>query len=55
VGASNKAVQRGAGLVFFEQPYSGSAAYFAFVYGNGNAGNNDASAVGGCAPAFCVA
>jgi hypothetical protein len=35
--------------------YAGSAAYFCNVYGDGNAGYNYASAVGGCAPAFCVA
>jgi hypothetical protein len=34
---------------------SGSAAYFCSVYYNGSAVNNVASAVGGCAPAFCVA
>jgi hypothetical protein len=36
-------------------PYAGSAAYFANVYLNGHAYINYASAVGGCAPAFCVA
>jgi hypothetical protein len=36
-------------------PAGHSAAYFANVYGNGGSGNHGASAVGGCAPAFCVA
>jgi hypothetical protein len=35
-------------------PYSGSAASFCHAGSYGNAGNHDASAVGGCAPAFCV-
>jgi hypothetical protein len=34
---------------------SGSAVYFCGIYGGGNADNSYASAVGGCAPAFCVA
>jgi hypothetical protein len=34
---------------------SGSAAYFCYVHTNGLSGHNSASAVGGCAPAFCVA
>jgi hypothetical protein len=33
---------------------SGSAASFALVHGNGHAGSYNASAAGGCAPAFCV-
>jgi hypothetical protein len=36
-------------------PHAGSSASFAHVYTNGGAGINDASVVGGCAPAFCVA
>ncbi|MHB9293109.1 hypothetical protein Holit_02229 [Hollandina sp. SP2] len=36
-------------------PYAGSAAYFCYSRGNGSAGGNNASSVGGCAPAFCVA
>jgi hypothetical protein len=36
-------------------PYSGSAAYFCLVSYGGTAHTNTASAVGGCAPAFCVA
>jgi hypothetical protein len=36
-------------------PSAASAARFADVNGNGGAYNYDASAVGGCAPAFCVA
>jgi hypothetical protein len=36
-------------------PYSGSAAYFCVVYIDGGASYHYASAVGGCAPAFCVA
>jgi hypothetical protein len=36
-------------------PYAGSSASFASVGTNGNAGNYNASGVGGCAPAFCVA
>jgi hypothetical protein len=36
-------------------PQSGSAAYFCGVYSGGYAGSDNASAVGGCAPAFCVA
>jgi hypothetical protein len=36
-------------------PYAGSAAYFCNVSYSGGAGGNNASAVGGCAPAFCVA
>ena len=33
---------------------AGSAAYFAYVYGNGLVLYTSASSVGGCAPAFCV-
>jgi hypothetical protein len=36
-------------------PYAGSAADFASVYYGGLASYSNASAVGGCAPAFCVA
>jgi hypothetical protein len=36
-------------------PYAGSAAYFCNSLTNGIASYNSASAVGGCAPAFCVA
>ncbi|MDR2516223.1 MAG: DUF6273 domain-containing protein [Spirochaetaceae bacterium] len=36
-------------------PYSGSAASFCNANSYGNASNNTASSVGGCAPAFCVA
>ncbi|MDR0556309.1 MAG: hypothetical protein LBG43_00335 [Treponema sp.] len=36
-------------------PYAGSAAYFAYVASYGYANNTNASAVGGCAPAFRVA
>jgi hypothetical protein len=36
-------------------PSSGSAADFCNVYNNGGAYYGNASAVGGCAPAFCVA
>jgi hypothetical protein len=34
--------------------YAGSAAYFWGSYHNGYAGSDNASAVGGCAPAFCL-
>jgi hypothetical protein len=36
-------------------PYSASAANFCYVNANGHTGHDNASAVGGCAPAFCVA
>ena len=36
-------------------PSAGSAAHFAYVGTNGHTNANGASAVGGCAPAFCVA
>jgi hypothetical protein len=36
-------------------PYSGSVAHFCYVAGSGGAGSDHASAVGGCALAFCVA
>jgi hypothetical protein len=36
-------------------PYSGSAAHFCYAHHTGGANNGLASAVGGCAPAFCVA
>jgi hypothetical protein len=34
--------------------FSGSAAYCCYVHYDGGAGNNNAYAVGGCAPVFCV-
>ncbi|MDR2095054.1 MAG: DUF6273 domain-containing protein [Treponema sp.] len=40
---------------WLNSPYSGSAAYFCNVSGDGYANFSYASAVGGCAPAFCVA
>jgi hypothetical protein len=40
---------------WLDTPSSGSAASFCISNNNGYAGNNTASAVGGCAPAFCVA
>jgi hypothetical protein len=40
---------------FLNAPYAGSAAYFASVSGHGDAHGDGASAVGGCAPAFCAA
>jgi hypothetical protein len=39
---------------FLNTPISSSAAYFCGVASNGVAGYTTASAVGGCAPAFCV-
>jgi hypothetical protein len=36
-------------------PFAGTSASFAYVSGYGNAGSYNASGVGGCAPAFCVA
>jgi hypothetical protein len=39
---------------WLNSPSSGSAAYFCYVYTNGAANYHNASAVGGCAPAFCV-
>jgi hypothetical protein len=36
-------------------PYTGSAAAFVYVHYGGSSGYGLASAVGGCAPAFCVA
>jgi hypothetical protein len=36
-------------------PHAGCAAFFCLVGGNGSTGYSHASAVGGCAPAFCVA
>jgi hypothetical protein len=36
-------------------PSAGCAAYFCFSYSSGGANNGYASAVGGCAPPFCVA
>jgi hypothetical protein len=36
-------------------PYAASAAYFCFAHDHGGANYSHASAVGGCAPAFCVA
>jgi len=40
---------------FLNTPSAGSAAYFCYANASGCAGNNNASSVGGCAPAFCVA
>jgi hypothetical protein len=46
----------GARMWWWEQtPYSASAAYFCAIGSNGHTGNSSSSAVGGCAPAFCVA
>jgi hypothetical protein len=36
-------------------PYNGSAAWFCISGVNGHIGNDIASSIGGCAPAFCVA
>jgi hypothetical protein len=36
-------------------PHAGSAAYFCYAGSYGSASHDSASAVGGCAPAFCVA
>ena len=40
---------------WLNSPYSGSAAYFCHASDNGLASTGYASAVGGCAPAFCAA
>jgi len=40
---------------FLQTPAAYSSATFAIINGNGNTGSSNASSVGGCAPAFCVA
>jgi hypothetical protein len=40
---------------WLNSPYAGSAAAFCLSSGNGNTSRDDASSVGGCAPAFCAA
>ena len=40
---------------WLQNQYSGSAAYFAYVAAGGYTDYGSASAVGGCAPAFCIA
>jgi hypothetical protein len=45
----------GVGWIYWLRPHDFiSTAYFCFVYSSGLASGIDASAVVGCAPAFCV-
>jgi hypothetical protein len=53
-GRQKRGANNSAAWFWLASPYSASAAYFCNVLHYGHAGNGYASAVGGCAPAFCV-